>query len=74
MTIEHLNTEDGVVATKRTAPKTDPAPATANLSADDICDYCHVRMTPARQLNLNDVTHNVMVCTADPTHTKNVPA
>jgi hypothetical protein len=78
---ERLNTKDGVMATKKPAATTaktagapEPVGATADLSGDDICDYCHVRMAPIRQLMLNNVTHNVLACTADPKHTKNVPA
>lgn len=74
-TVERLNTEDTVMATtKKTTPDEPAAAATAtsNLSADEICDYCHVRMAAIKQMTLNDRPHEVRACTADPSHTKTV--
>lgn len=70
MPAENLNTEDAVEATVTNTP----AMPTEGLSEDDYCDICRARMTPQKQLTLNEVTHNVLVCTADPKHTKTVLA
>jgi membrane protein involved in colicin uptake len=79
MPAEKLNTGDNVMATKRAAgarkAAAEPTPATATeeLGGDDICDYCHVRMTVVRQMVLNDKKHEVRACTANPNHVKTVP-
>lgn len=75
MPAETTNTEDTVAATKKSAER--EARAAARTTAEEDarkCDYCHVEMKPVRQLNLNDVVHDVLACTNDPKHTKNVPA
>lgn len=64
---EQLTTSDSLEAVV-----SNPAMPTEGLSENEICDICGARMTPVRQLELEEGTSTIMGCTSDPSHTKNV--